>query len=174
MTMSHERSRNCGCAADEGRWGGGGDSERLRTRIIGVNDAYRAASAIVCVQLLDYAANTFRIIRTVRKSAPAEMSPLPRTMARTRQPEAIARRGRNVGSIKRDDGKIMPLLAAPIMADLHESASRPAASAEAHAGPNPEESSGVIDGSVDSAQLPPTSEGGGDRALHLAGTFVCL
>lgn len=27
---------------------------RLRTRIIGVNDAYRAASAIVCVQLLDY------------------------------------------------------------------------------------------------------------------------
>lgn len=42
---------------------------RLRTRIIGVNDAYHAASAIVCIQLLDYTADTFRTIRTVDKSA---------------------------------------------------------------------------------------------------------
>lgn len=43
---------------------------RLRTRIIGVNDAYRAASAIVCVQLPDYTADTFRTIRAVGKSPP--------------------------------------------------------------------------------------------------------
>lgn len=47
----------------------GASAPRLRTRIIGVNDAYRAASAIVCIQLLDYTADTFRTIRTVDKSA---------------------------------------------------------------------------------------------------------
>lgn len=41
---------------------------KLRTRIIGVNDAYRVASAIVCIQLFDYTTDTFRTICTVDKS----------------------------------------------------------------------------------------------------------
>lgn len=39
---------------------------KLRTPcIIGVNDAYRVASAIVCVQLPDYSAHTLRTIHAV-------------------------------------------------------------------------------------------------------------
>jgi len=64
---------------------------RLRTRIIGVNDAYRAASAIVCVQLLDYTADKFRTIRTVGKSAPLKWSRC-RTMGPGDAPRNITRR----------------------------------------------------------------------------------
>lgn len=49
--------------------GNRGNGAKLRTPcIIGVNDACRVASAIVCVQLADYSADTFRTIHTVDKT----------------------------------------------------------------------------------------------------------
>lgn len=48
---------------------GCGNGAKLRTPcIIGVNDACRVASAIVCIQLADYSADTFRTIHTVDKT----------------------------------------------------------------------------------------------------------
>lgn len=46
-----------------------GNGAKLRTPcIIGVNDACRVASAIVCIQLADYSADTFRTIHAVDKT----------------------------------------------------------------------------------------------------------